>query len=97
VITPDSRGHGNSTNPGRTLSYAQLADDVAALIVGTAYPEHATSAEYRGYDEAGRRRSIRAEVEAPMRVSRVAVRCTNSMSCGAPSEESSSASSRAAV
>jgi pimeloyl-ACP methyl ester carboxylesterase len=32
VITPDSRGHGRSTNPGGTLSYAQLADDVAALI-----------------------------------------------------------------
>src|SRR3954463_15734791 len=32
VITPDSRGHGHSTNPGGELSYAQLADDVAALI-----------------------------------------------------------------
>jgi pimeloyl-ACP methyl ester carboxylesterase len=32
VITPDSRGHGRSTNPAGTLSYAQLADDVAALI-----------------------------------------------------------------
>ncbi|HWT22792.1 MAG TPA: alpha/beta hydrolase [Solirubrobacteraceae bacterium] len=32
VIVPDSRGHGRSTNPGGTLSYAQLADDVAALI-----------------------------------------------------------------
>src|SRR3954453_13511883 len=32
VITPDSRGHGRSTNPGGELSYAQLADDVAALI-----------------------------------------------------------------
>jgi pimeloyl-ACP methyl ester carboxylesterase len=32
VITPDSRGHGRSSNPGGTLSYAQLADDVAALI-----------------------------------------------------------------
>ena len=32
VITPDSRGHGRSTNPSGELSYAQLADDVAALI-----------------------------------------------------------------
>jgi pimeloyl-ACP methyl ester carboxylesterase len=32
VITPDSRGHGRSTNPSGEMSYAQLADDVAALI-----------------------------------------------------------------
>jgi pimeloyl-ACP methyl ester carboxylesterase len=32
VITPDSRGHGRSTNPSGQLSYTQLADDVAALI-----------------------------------------------------------------
>ena len=32
VITPDSRGHGNSDNPSRELSYPRLADDVAALI-----------------------------------------------------------------
>lgn len=32
VITPDSRGHGRSTNPDGRLSYAQIADDVAALI-----------------------------------------------------------------
>ena len=32
VIAPDSRGHGRSTNESGTLSYAQLADDVAALI-----------------------------------------------------------------
>jgi pimeloyl-ACP methyl ester carboxylesterase len=32
VITPDSRGHGRSTNPSGRLSYAQLADDVAAFI-----------------------------------------------------------------
>jgi pimeloyl-ACP methyl ester carboxylesterase len=32
VITPDSRGHGNSDNPSGELSYPQLADDVAALI-----------------------------------------------------------------
>src|SRR5215211_3313171 len=31
VITPDSRGHGHSTNSGETLSYGLLADDVAAL------------------------------------------------------------------
>lgn len=32
VITPDSRGHGRSTNPSGWLSYSQIADDVAALI-----------------------------------------------------------------
>jgi pimeloyl-ACP methyl ester carboxylesterase len=32
VITPDSRGHGRSTNPTNTLSYAALADDLAGLI-----------------------------------------------------------------
>ena len=32
VITPDSRGHGRSTNPSGRLSYTQLAEDVAALI-----------------------------------------------------------------
>jgi pimeloyl-ACP methyl ester carboxylesterase len=31
VITPDSRGHGHSTTSAETLSYAVLADDVAAL------------------------------------------------------------------
>jgi pimeloyl-ACP methyl ester carboxylesterase/catechol 2,3-dioxygenase-like lactoylglutathione lyase family enzyme len=32
VITPDSRGHGRSTNPSETLSYGLIADDIAALI-----------------------------------------------------------------
>jgi pimeloyl-ACP methyl ester carboxylesterase len=32
VITPDSRGHGHSSNPAGTLSYRLLADDLAALI-----------------------------------------------------------------
>jgi pimeloyl-ACP methyl ester carboxylesterase len=32
VITPDSRGHGRSTNPAGALSYARIADDTAALI-----------------------------------------------------------------
>jgi pimeloyl-ACP methyl ester carboxylesterase len=32
VITPDSRGHGRSTNPPAELSYALIADDTAALI-----------------------------------------------------------------
>jgi pimeloyl-ACP methyl ester carboxylesterase len=32
VITPDSRGHGRSTNPAGELSYAGIADDTAALI-----------------------------------------------------------------
>ena len=32
VITPDSRGHGRSNNPDGVLFYAQIADDVAALI-----------------------------------------------------------------
>jgi pimeloyl-ACP methyl ester carboxylesterase len=40
VITPDSRGHGRSTNPGGELSYTGIADDVAALIaaLGLARP-----------------------------------------------------------
>ena len=33
VITPDSRGHGRSSNPAGFLSYSLLADDVAALTV----------------------------------------------------------------
>jgi pimeloyl-ACP methyl ester carboxylesterase len=32
VITPDARGHGRSANPAGQLTYAQLADDFAALI-----------------------------------------------------------------
>jgi pimeloyl-ACP methyl ester carboxylesterase len=32
VITPDSRGHGRSTNVSGELSYARIADDTAALI-----------------------------------------------------------------
>jgi pimeloyl-ACP methyl ester carboxylesterase len=32
VITPDSRGHGRSTNPSERLSYGLIADDIAALI-----------------------------------------------------------------
>jgi pimeloyl-ACP methyl ester carboxylesterase len=32
VITPDSRGHGRSSNPAGELSYARIADDIAALI-----------------------------------------------------------------
>ena len=32
VLTPDSRGHGQSTNPAGSLSYATIADDIAALI-----------------------------------------------------------------
>lgn len=32
VVTPDSRGHGRSTNPAGKLSYGDIADDVAALI-----------------------------------------------------------------
>jgi len=32
VITPDTRGHGRSTNPTGELTYAAVADDVAALI-----------------------------------------------------------------
>jgi 3-oxoadipate enol-lactonase len=40
VITPDSRGHGRSTNPRGELSYGQIAGDVAALI--TAGRSHAS-------------------------------------------------------
>ena len=32
VITPDSRGHGRSTNPAKSLSYPAIADDLAGLI-----------------------------------------------------------------
>ncbi len=32
LITPDSRGHGRSLNPSEQLSYALIADDIAALI-----------------------------------------------------------------
>jgi len=32
VITPDSRAHGRSNNPSGELSYAVMADDIAALI-----------------------------------------------------------------
>ncbi len=32
VITPDSRGHGRSTNPGGRLNYRQIADDTVGLI-----------------------------------------------------------------
>lgn len=32
LITPDTRGHGRSTNPDGVLTYAQIADDVASLI-----------------------------------------------------------------
>jgi pimeloyl-ACP methyl ester carboxylesterase len=32
VITPDTRGHGRSADVGTGLSYARIADDVAALI-----------------------------------------------------------------
>jgi pimeloyl-ACP methyl ester carboxylesterase len=32
VIRPDSRGHGRSTNQAGELSYARIADDIAALI-----------------------------------------------------------------
>jgi pimeloyl-ACP methyl ester carboxylesterase len=32
VVRPDSRGHGRSSNPTASLSYTQLADDIAALV-----------------------------------------------------------------
>ena len=32
VITPDSRGHGQTANPTGTMSFALLADDMASLI-----------------------------------------------------------------
>jgi pimeloyl-ACP methyl ester carboxylesterase len=32
VLAPDSRGHGRTDNPATSLSYAQMADDVAAFI-----------------------------------------------------------------
>ena len=39
VITPDSRGHGHSTNPTGALSYPALADDLAGLIAALALHE----------------------------------------------------------
>lgn len=38
VITPDSRGHGRSSNSAGALSYARIADDIAALIEALALP-----------------------------------------------------------
>jgi pimeloyl-ACP methyl ester carboxylesterase len=32
IITPDSRGHGKTTNPSGELSYPLMADDFAAFI-----------------------------------------------------------------
>ncbi len=32
VIVPDCRGHGQSTNPERSYSFKEMADDVAALV-----------------------------------------------------------------
>src|SRR5437867_10092919 len=32
VIVPDLRGHGRSTNPDRTFTFRQCADDVLALL-----------------------------------------------------------------
>ncbi len=32
VIAPDSRGHGRTNNPARTMSYRLFADDMAALV-----------------------------------------------------------------
>jgi pimeloyl-ACP methyl ester carboxylesterase len=32
VFAPDTRGHGGTDNPGRSLSYAAMADDVLAFI-----------------------------------------------------------------
>lgn len=31
VVAPDSRGHGHTTNPAGRISYAMMADDIAAL------------------------------------------------------------------
>lgn len=32
ILAPDTRAHGGTSHPGGTLSYARMADDVAALI-----------------------------------------------------------------
>jgi pimeloyl-ACP methyl ester carboxylesterase len=37
VIAPDCRGHGRSSNPGRTYRFRELADDAAALIRALGY------------------------------------------------------------
>jgi pimeloyl-ACP methyl ester carboxylesterase len=38
VVTPDSRGHGRSTNPSGQLSYPRIADDIAELIAALDLP-----------------------------------------------------------
>lgn len=49
VLAPDSRGHGRTVNPATTLSYTQMADDVAAFItaLGLEHPHVA------GYSDGG--------------------------------------------
>ena len=49
VIVPDTRGHGRSSNPGGTLTYPMLADDVVALsrVLGLEKPVIA------GYSDGG--------------------------------------------
>lgn len=39
VIAPDTRGHGRTSNPARTMSYAQFADDVAGLMAALGLEE----------------------------------------------------------
>ncbi len=39
VFAPDLRGHGRTTNPGTSLGYDQMADDLAAFLTALALPE----------------------------------------------------------
>lgn len=37
TIVPDCRGHGQSTNPGHSYSFKEMADDIAALVRALGY------------------------------------------------------------
>ena len=49
VITPDSRGHGRTANPGGAMSYRLMADDMAALIAALGL----TKPRICGYSDGG--------------------------------------------
>jgi pimeloyl-ACP methyl ester carboxylesterase len=39
VIVPDCRGHGQSSNPGLSYSFKEMADDMAALVRALGFPK----------------------------------------------------------
>jgi hypothetical protein len=65
VVTPDSRGHGRSTNPDGALSYARLADDMAALIevLGLDRPSAITLSDMADQGSGGSRRERDRETD----------------------------------